>query len=96
MHAAHKLGSVQGGRGCLEREHWEFFIDSRPTNLTWSWRQVGAKGLVIAKSAAFADLRFAVNDAVGRGFSPGAGNWVVRVPIRARSLARRPAVLRAK
>jgi hypothetical protein len=88
--AAHTLGVFEGAPGILEREHWEFSFDSRPTNLTWSWRQVGEKGRTVLKSAAFADLKRAVDDAVSGGFSPGAGNWVVRgVPVTMRAALRR-------
>ena len=88
------LGSVfAGAPGAREREHWEFSFDSRSTNLTWSWRRVCAKGRAIGRSAAFADLRLAVNDAVGRGFLPGSGDWVVRgMPMTARPVARQRAV----
>ena len=83
-------GVFEGASGILEREHWEFSFDSRPTNLTWSWRQVGEMGRTVRKSAAYADLRLAVNDAVSRGFSPAAGNWVVRgVPMTIRAALRR-------
>lgn len=88
MHAAHKVGSFQGGPDSLEREHWEFSFDSRLTNLTWSWRLVCDKGRSVERSFAFADLRLAVDDAIKRGFSPAAGNWVVRgVPVRPRAPA---------
>ena len=84
---ARRLGVVVGAPGSLEREHWEFSFDSRPTNLSWSWRQVGASGGAIARSAAFADLRLAVDDAVARGFSPGSGDWVVRgIPVTPRPI----------
>jgi len=88
MHAAHKVGNVQGEPDCLERGHWEFSFDSRPTNLTWSWRLVCDKGLSAERSFAFADLRSAVDDAIKRGFSPASGLWVVRgIPVRLRAPA---------
>ena len=84
------VGVFEGASGVLECEHWEFSFDSRPTNLTWSWRQVGDMGRTVRKSAAYADLRLAVNDAVSLGFSPAAGNWVVRgVPMTMRPALRR-------
>jgi hypothetical protein len=91
VRAPRMFGSVfQGTPHALGREHWEFSYDSRPTNLTWSWRQVSAKGHTIGSSAAFADLRLAVNDAVRRGFSPDSGDWVIRgLPMTARSAAPR-------
>ena len=91
---ARRFGGVAGGApGSLECEHWEFSFDSRPTNLSWSWRQVSPGGGAIARSAGFADLRLAVDDAVVRGFSPGSGNWVFRgIPVTARSVARLRAV----
>ena len=83
-------GVFEGAPGILEREHWEFSFDGRPTNRTWAWRQVGDKGYTVRKSAAFADLKLAVDDAVRRGFSPAEGNWVVRgVPITMRAALRR-------
>jgi hypothetical protein len=88
MHADHTVGDVQGGPDALEHEHWEFSFDSRPTNLTWSWRLVCEKGRTVERSTAFADLRWAVNDAIKRGFSPASGDWVFRgVPLRPRALA---------
>ena len=88
MQAARKVGNVQGGSDSLERRHWEFSFDSRPTNLTWSWRLVDDKGRTAEKSIAFADLRSAVDDAVKRGFSPDSGDWVVRgVLVRPRAPA---------
>jgi hypothetical protein len=84
-----RVGVFEGAPGILEREHWEFSFDSRPTNLTWSWRHVGDRGRTVRKSAAFADLRLAVNDASSHGFSPAAGNWVVRgVPMSMRAALR--------
>ena len=75
--------AITNGRG-------EFSFDNRPANRTWSWRRVGEKGRTVEKSAAYADLRLAVNDAVQRGFSPAAGNWVVRgVPMTMRSIVGR-------
>ena len=92
-HAQCLAATFEGAPGTLEREHWEFSFDSRPTNLTWSWRQVCANGDSVRKSFPFADLRLAVSDAVGRGFSPGSGDWVVRgMPMTARSVARRRAI----
>ena len=83
-------GVFEGAPGVLEREHWEFSFDSRPTNRTWSWRQVGESGRTVRRSAAYADLRLAVNDAVSLGFSSAAGNWVVRgVPLTMRAALRR-------
>ena len=85
-----RAGTFEGAPGNLEREHWEFSFDSRSTNQTWSWRQVGEKGRVLRKSAAFADLSLAVDDAVSHGFSTAVGNWVVRgVPITMRAALRR-------
>jgi len=79
----------KGTPNLLEGDHWEFSFDDRPTNLTWSWRQIGENGLTIECSAAYADLSEAVNDAVSRGFVPGTGNWVVRgVPVTPRAAAR--------
>jgi hypothetical protein len=93
VHAANLHFRVVGSREILDREHWEFSFDSRPTNLSWSWRQISAKGGCIARSAAFADLRLAVDDAVTRGFSPGSGNWVVRgIRVMARPVAQQRAV----
>ena len=94
-HARRLGGVVVGAPGSLEREHWEFSFDSRPSNLSWSWRQVSASGGAKARSAAFSELRLAVDDAVARGFSPGSGNWVFRgIPVTARSGARLQAIAR--
>jgi hypothetical protein len=88
MHAAHKVGSVQGGSDSLERRHWEFSFDNRPTNQTWSWRLVCDEGRSVERSIAFKDLRCAVDDAIKRGFSPASGDWVVRgVPLQPRPAA---------
>jgi hypothetical protein len=96
MHAPHKVGNVQGAPDSLARGHWEFSFDSRPTNLTWSWRLVCDKGRSVERSMAFADLRLAVDNAVKRGFSPASGNWVVRgVLVRPRTAHERPIALSA-
>ena len=92
-HARRLGGVVVGALGFFDREHWEFSFDSRPTNLSWSWRQVSARGGAIARSGPFSDLRLAVEDAVVRGFSPSSGNWVFRgIPVTARSAARLQAI----
>ena len=93
-HARRLGGVVVGAPGSLEHEHWEFSFDSRPSNLSWSWRQVSASGGAIARSAAFAELRLAVDDAVARGFSPGSGDWVVRgIPVTHRPIRPKAPIL---
>src|SRR5262245_37502272 len=81
----------EGNPGVSDRAHWRFTFDSRPTNLSWSWREVDANGGTAQWSGPFSELKSAVNDAVRCGFSPASGEWMVRgVPMRRRRDALTP------
>src|SRR5262245_3911563 len=60
-------------------KHWEI-IREIESPAAYSWRSIGADGLILQASGSFPTIGKAIVDAIRNGFAPGHDHWIKKDP----------------